>query len=90
MIKEPHPIDIYVGRRLRSRRVEVGMSQKELGKFLGIASHQQIQKFENGTNRISLVRFYIIARVLGVSMDYFFEDLPDNAADGKGSGKPDS
>lgn len=56
------------------------MSQNELGTFLGIAIHQQIQKFENGTNRISLVRLYIIARALDVSMDYFFADLPNNAA----------
>ena len=46
------PIDLYVGRRLRGRRLTMKMSQEQLGKTVGV-TFQQIQKYENGKNRIS-------------------------------------
>ena len=46
------PIDLHVGRRLRGRRLTIGMSQEKLSKAVGV-TFQQIQKYENGKNRIS-------------------------------------
>ncbi|WP_348635247.1 helix-turn-helix transcriptional regulator [Rhizobium sp. PvP099] len=70
----PHPVDIHVGRRVRMRRNEVGMSQSNLAEGLAI-TFQQVQKYERGTNRISTSKLYEIAIALGTPITYFFEDL---------------
>lgn len=70
----PHPVDYYVGRRLRSRRTMLGMSQENLGASVGI-TFQQIQKYERGLNRIGASRLYEFARILDVPISYFFEDM---------------
>lgn len=73
--KQPNPIDIHVGSRVRLRRMMLGMSQEKLGESLGI-TFQQIQKYEKGTNRIGASRLQHIARVLSVPVSFFFEDAP--------------
>lgn len=73
--KQPNPIDIHVGARVRLRRMMLGMSQEKLGDNLGI-TFQQIQKYEKGTNRIGASRLQHIAGVLGVPAAFFFEDAP--------------
>ncbi len=77
--KNPNPIDVHVGNRVRMRRMLIGMSQERLGKELGL-TFQQVQKYEKGTNRISASRLYRIAQILGVPVQYFFEDLPTSVA----------
>jgi len=73
--KQPNPIDIHVGSRVRLRRMMLGMSQEKLGEHLGI-TFQQIQKYEKGTNRIGASRLQHIARVLQMPVSFFFEDAP--------------
>lgn len=73
--KQPNPIDIHVGSRVRLRRMMLSMSQEKLGEALGI-TFQQIQKYEKGTNRIGASRLQHIARVLTVPVAFFFEDAP--------------
>ncbi len=73
--KQPNPIDIHVGSRVRLRRMMLGMSQEKLGDHLGI-TFQQIQKYEKGTNRIGASRLQHIARVMTVPVSFFFEDAP--------------
>ncbi len=73
--KQPNPIDIHVGSRVRLRRMMLGMSQEKLGEQLGI-TFQQIQKYEKGTNRIGASRLQHIARVLSTPVSFFFEDAP--------------
>jgi transcriptional regulator with XRE-family HTH domain len=73
--KQPNPIDIHVGSRVRLRRMMLSMSQEKLGENLGI-TFQQIQKYEKGTNRIGASRLQHIARVLSVPVSFFFEDAP--------------
>jgi len=72
----PHPVDILAGARLRTRRKEIGISQAALGLSSGI-TFQQIQKYENGANRISLSRLSEFAIMLKVPISYFFEALPE-------------
>lgn len=72
----PHPVDIHVGKRLRSRRTILGMSQEDIGGAVGI-TFQQVQKYERGLNRIGSSRLYEFATLLGVSISYFFEDFVD-------------
>jgi transcriptional regulator with XRE-family HTH domain len=76
--KQPNPIDVHVGSRVRLRRMMLSMSQEKLGESLGI-TFQQIQKYEKGTNRIGASRLQHIARVLSVPVSYFFEDAPGQA-----------
>lgn len=68
-------IDRKVGQRVRSRRLEIGMSQERLAELLGV-TFQQVQKYEKGANRISASRLYFAAKILGVPVQFFFEDLP--------------
>ncbi len=67
-------IDIEIGKRVRQARVAAGLSQTQLGVQLGV-SFQQVQKYEKGVNRIGGGRLYRIARVLGVKVTYFFDDV---------------
>lgn len=71
----PRPVDEWVGKRLRARRVLVGMSQETLGHAVGL-TFQQIQKYENGANRIGASRLYEFSRVLDVPVSYFFDEMP--------------
>lgn len=77
--KQPNPIDVHVGSRVRLRRMMLGMSQEKLGEHLGI-TFQQIQKYEKGTNRIGASRLQHIARVLSMPVSFFFEDAPGATA----------
>lgn len=65
------PIDIEVGKRIRLRRIEKGFSQTELGDYLGV-TFQQVQKYENGVNRVGASRLNKIAELLQVPIAFFF------------------
>jgi len=52
----------------------IGMSQERLGELLGL-TFQQVQKYEKGVNRIGAGRLYDVARILGVPIDYFYENV---------------
>lgn len=74
--RHSHPIDRYVGYRVRVRRALLGMAQERLGTLLGL-TFQQVQKYESGTNRISASRLFEIARALDVPVSYFYDEMPD-------------
>ncbi len=75
MPSEPaHPVDLHVGKRLRESRTALRLTQAELGADLGISA-QQVQKYENGSNRISASKLFEIAGRLGTAIDWFFEGL---------------
>ena len=73
--RRPNPIDIHVGSRVRFRRMLLGMSQEKLGEKLGL-TFQQIQKYEKGINRIGASRLFDLAQVLGVPIQFFYEEAP--------------
>ncbi len=68
------PMDAHVGARICARRRLLQLSQKEMAEALGI-TFQQVQKYEKGVNRIGAGRLFNIAQLLGVDVDYFFEDV---------------
>ena len=72
----PDPIDVYVGSRLRQRRVSLGMSQTELANRIGL-TFQQPQKYETGANRVSASTLWRAADAVEVSVTYFFDGLAD-------------
>ena len=67
-------IDAHVGRRLHQRRLESGVSLQELGRTTGVC-YQQIQKYENGANRISASMLWLLGEALNVAPAYFFDGL---------------
>ena len=64
--------DIEIGRRIRLRRLEIGISQKELADKLGV-TFQQVQKYETGHDRVGAARLQQIAKVLGVDIPFFYD-----------------
>lgn len=73
-----HPVDVHVGRRLKSKRIMLGMSQEDLGQETGV-TFQQIQKYERGLNRIGSSRLYEFSCILDVPVSFFFEGLYDDS-----------
>lgn len=69
-------IDTAVGKRVRLRRQSLKISQSALANKLGI-TFQQLQKCEQGINRIGAGRLYQIALILKTPIEYFFEDVRD-------------
>ena len=79
MAKNPNPVDVHVGSRVRLRRTLLGMSQEKLGEALSL-TFQQIQKYERGANRIGSSRLYQLAGVLDVPVSFVFDDMPEAAS----------
>ncbi len=70
----PRPVDVHVGGRVKASRTLIGMSQTELGKRVGL-TFQQIQKYENGMNRIAASRLWRFSLILGQPISLFFEGI---------------
>jgi transcriptional regulator with XRE-family HTH domain len=79
--KAPDPMDIALGAAVRIRRRSLGISQEALAEQCGV-SFQQIQKYENGANRISFSRLVQIARALQCRVVDLMDvlDTPDEHA----------
>jgi len=65
--------DRHVGQRVRAYRLSRGMSQSTLGEKIGV-TFQQVQKYENGVNRIGSGRLQKIAAILGVPISALFNE----------------
>jgi transcriptional regulator with XRE-family HTH domain len=63
---------VLVGQNIRILRQDRGMSQTELGRKIDV-TFQQVQKYENGTNRVGSGRLFKIASTFGVPITAFFE-----------------
>jgi transcriptional regulator with XRE-family HTH domain len=68
-------VDVEVGRRIRMQRMNLGMSQTELAKAIGI-TFQQVQKYEKGANRVGAGRLSEIATALDMPVASFFLEAP--------------
>lgn len=56
-------IDIQIGKTIRARRTILGLSQDAVGKRMGI-TFQQVQKYEKGSNAMTISRLYEMAAAL--------------------------
>jgi len=70
-----HPIDRQVGELIRDRRKELGLSQTALAEALGV-TFQQVQKYENGSNRISASRLVAISEALSLPVAVLLGEAP--------------
>jgi transcriptional regulator with XRE-family HTH domain len=73
-------IDLAVGRRIRERRVMLGLTLQQVAEQVGI-THQQLAKYERGVTRLSAGRLYQTAQALGADVGHFFEDLEPEGRD---------
>jgi transcriptional regulator with XRE-family HTH domain len=74
MVRAVNEIDKIIGARLKTARLSAGIRQADLAKAIG-SSFQQIQKYENGVNRISSVALLSLAQMLHVPVLYFYDGL---------------
>lgn len=70
----PHPVDLSVGKQLRELRHTNGFTQEFIGKTVGVSS-QQIQKYEQGRNRISASRLYEFSMILDCEVADFYVNV---------------
>ncbi len=82
MDKRPDAIDAEVGLRIRRRREELSITQDILAEKLRI-SHQELEKYEYGFEKISAGRLLHISEILDVPVMFFFENASDDASPSK-------
>lgn len=71
--RAPDRIDRIVAKNIRRLRRAAGMSQTVLGEHVGV-TYQQIQKYEDGTDRIVASRLWKCAEALDVPVETLFRD----------------
>lgn len=64
-------INTQIGKKIRQARLESGLSQLELGHKMHI-TYQQIQKYEEGRDYISAAKLFMIAKITGRPITFFF------------------
>lgn len=77
----PTDVDRFVGQRIRLARRMSKMSQQRLGEQIGV-TYQQIQKYENGSDRIGAGRLHQVAIAVDQPIEFFF-----NQAEEQGTGR---
>lgn len=75
-------IEKNVAKKLKQRRKDLGLTQKDLGVAIGITG-QQIQKYENGIDRIPASRLFSLGKYLSVPLSFFYKDSEEPADNGK-------
>ena len=75
-------INKQIAKRIESLRLARGFSRNELGEVIGVSS-QQIKKYEEATNGVSIARLLLIAQALGKNVSYFYEGIDVNKKEPK-------
>jgi transcriptional regulator with XRE-family HTH domain len=70
-------VDKYMGNKIFQLRLGMGLSRQQLAEIIGV-THQQLQKYEKGVNRISVGRLALISKALDKEIKYFYEDFDSN------------
>ncbi len=82
MVSEPGHTPNLVGKRIRSRREELGWSQEKLGVAIGLdesSSRARISRYELGNHEPQLGTARNIAKALGVPLAYLYCEENDVA-----------
>lgn len=69
-----HHVDLHVGKKLKQKRLERGISQDDLAGSVNL-TFQQVQKYEKGVNRVSASKLYDFAKFLKTDITYFFNEI---------------
>lgn len=78
--RSPTEVDIHVGKRLRRRRELLGLSQTKIGNLINL-SYQQLQKYEQGTTRISAGKLFEFGKIMDVPICYFFPGISEDQSE---------
>lgn len=70
-------LDIFIGSKIYNLRLAHGLSRKQLADEVGV-THQQIQKYEKGDNRISAGRLFLVAQALNKQVSFFYAGFESN------------
>ena len=70
----PDTLDVAIGAAIRLRRKQLKISQEMLAERCGV-TFQQVQKYENGANRVSFSRLVQIAHALGLRVSDLVGDI---------------
>lgn len=74
-------MDRMIGQRIRLARKMAKLSQTKLAQGLGI-TYQQVQKYENGTDRISAGRLYMVTHITDQPISFFYGEAEGEDAVG--------
>ncbi len=88
-VDEIEEINSFIGNKIREFRLAEGMSRQDLAEKIFV-THQQLQKYEKGTNRVSAGRLALIAQVLKRNIEDFYSGFvasPDQDAPQDGANK---
>lgn len=77
-------IDSHVGQQVRRFRSIACLSQNQLAEKIGV-TFQQLQKYENGSNRISAARLYDLGKALNTPISAFFENYEEDGVKDTGA-----
>ncbi|MDB2415245.1 helix-turn-helix domain-containing protein [Rickettsiales bacterium] len=69
-------IDTIIGMKIHELRISMGLSRQQLSEKIGV-THQQLQKYEKGVNRISAGRLAAIAHALKKPVSFFFDGIDE-------------
>lgn len=61
-----------IGTKIKKRRIELGITQEQLAETLDV-TYQQVQRYENGSNRLNVENIQLIADILSLPVSHFFE-----------------
>lgn len=88
-VQGQHPLEQEIGRRIRVRRLLLGVTQQELASRVDV-TFQQIQKYERAENRVSAVMLVLIARALEVDVRHFLARAEDGEGDASSVPEPET
>lgn len=77
MSKLPQHVSTVFGLRLRTRRLELGLSQEAVGVAIGIdesCSRTRISRYETGKTEPALAIGRLLAKALNVPVGYFYSE----------------
>jgi transcriptional regulator with XRE-family HTH domain len=80
-------IDREIGRNIRQLRLTAGLPQQEVAAVLGV-TFQQVQKYENGSNRLPLAMLLKLKCLYDVPYEYFFIGLAEEKIKAKKKSLP--
>lgn len=63
--------------KVREKRIEKGLSQKEIANLLGISNRTSYTRMENGLVQLKATDLEKIAQILGEPISYFFDQKGD-------------
>lgn len=62
-----------IGEKIKQRRLEIGMSQRELARKMGYSDNSTLNRIEKGTVDVSQAKIVQFAKVLNCSIAYLMD-----------------